>query len=472
MGIYPLEFKGDLVERVRVIDATTRAEKKSSTSLFLFPAKHYVTPEDERQRAMEDIKHELKKRLATLERAGKLLEAERLKRRTNHDLALIREIGYCNGIENYSRHFDGREPGQPPFTLLDYFPHTKDGSPDFLTIIDESHVSVPQIGGMYEGDRARKQNLIDYGFRLPSAIDNRPLMFEEFEQDVGQVIYTSATPGPYEKKVSGKNIAEQIVRPTGLLDPVIDGRPVTGSGTQKGQVQDVLKEATKTIEKGGRVLITTLTKKMAEDLSEYLKERKYKAAYLHSDIETLERITTLTDLRKGLYDVLVGVNLLREGLDLPEVELVAILDADKEGFLRSETSLIQTIGRAARNVAGRVILYADEETASLKKAVSETNRRRIVQEAYNHVHGITPTTIKKNIKDITEELRSDHQKAVVEIATIEHAEYKKNPRKFVSDRKKQMAEAVKNLDFETAALIRDELYSLMGERKSEKRIRK
>jgi excinuclease ABC subunit B len=467
--IYRVEFKGDEVERVRVIDATTRTEKEPSTSLFLFPAKHYVTPEDERQRAMEDIKLELKEQLAKLEKGGKLLEAERLKRRTNHDLALIREIGYCNGIENYSRHFDGRKPGQAPYSLLEYFPHKKDGSPDFLTVIDESHVTVPQIGGMYEGDRSRKQNLIEYGFRLPSAIDNRPLKFEEFEERIGQTIYTSATPGPYEKKVSGKHIVEQIVRPTGLLDPIIEVRPVTGINGKKGQVQDVLDEIADVVSKGNRVLVTTLTKKMAEDLSEYLKERKIKAAYLHSDIETLERITILTDLRKGLYDVLVGVNLLREGLDLPEVELVAILDADKEGFLRSETSLVQTIGRAARNVDGRVILYADEETASLKKAISETNRRRIVQEEYNTKHGITPTTIKKAIKDITEELRSDHQKAVIEMATIEHAEYKKNPKKFVAERKKQMAEAVKNLDFETAALIRDELYALIGEGKSKKR---
>jgi len=388
-----------------------------------------------------------------------VLEAERLKRRTNHDLALIRELGYCNGIENYSRHFDGRAPGEPAYSLLDYFPK------DFLTIIDESHVTVPQIGGMYAGDRARKENLIEYGFRLPSAVDNRPLMFEEFEKKVGQVIYTSATPGPYEREKSGKHIVEQIIRPTGLVDPQIDVRPVIGKDGVKSQVEDVLEEATSTIDRGARVLITTLTKKMAEDLSEFLKDRGYKAAYLHSDIETLERITTLTDLRKGTYDVLVGVNLLREGLDLPEVELVAILDADKEGFLRSEVSLIQTIGRAARNVAGRVILYADQETPSLKKAVGETNRRRAVQVAYNKEHGITPQTIKKNIKDITEELRSEHGKAVQEMITIEQKLYKENPRKFLSEKRTQMAEAVKNLDFETAALIRDEIYALTGREK-------
>ena len=480
--IYRVEFGPDSVERVRVIDATTRAEKpfdsaqgKEPGSLFLFPAKHYVTPEGERARAVEDIRLELKEQLARFERAGKLLEAERLKRRTNYDLALIREIGYCNGIENYSRHFDGRKPGEPPYSLLEYFPHKKDGSPDFLTVIDESHVTVPQIGGMYAGDRSRKENLVDYGFRLPSAVDNRPLMFEEFEERVGQVLYTSATPGPYEKEKSKGNIVEQIVRPTGLLDPIINVRPVTGfkgpSLTQgakgrslgyAGQVGDVLEETAKVIAKGNRVLITTLTKKMAEDLAEYLKERKFKAAYLHSDVETLERITTLTDLRKGLYDVLVGVNLLREGLDLPEVELVAILDADKEGFLRSETSLIQTIGRAARNVAGRVLLYADQETPSLKKAISETNRRRAAQEVYNTKHGITPTTIKKNIKDITEELRSDHGKAVNQLLEVDRELYKKNPRKFVAEKKRQMSEAVKNLDFETAALLRDELYTLAG----------
>ena len=457
--IYRIEFEGETIAKIRIIDAITRVEREEKQSLTLFPGKHYVTPEDETKRAMGEIKHELKEQLLKFERQGKVLEAERLKRRTNHDLALIRELGYCNGIENYSRHFDGRAPGEPAYSLLDYFPK------DFLTIIDESHVTVPQIGGMYAGDRARKENLIEYGFRLPSAVDNRPLMFEEFEKKVGQVIYTSATPGPYEREKSGKHIVEQIIRPTGLVDPQIDVRPVIGKDGVKRQVEDVLEEATSTIDRGARVLITTLTKKMAEDLSEFLKDRGYKAAYLHSDIETLERITTLTDLRKGTYDVLVGVNLLREGLDLPEVELVAILDADKEGFLRSEVSLIQTIGRAARNVAGRVILYADQETPSLKKAVGETNRRRAVQVAYNKEHGITPQTIKKNIKDITEELRSEHGKAVQEMITIEQKLYKENPRKFLSEKRTQMAEAVKNLDFETAALIRDEIYALTGREK-------
>ncbi|MDB5225497.1 MAG: UvrB, excinuclease subunit excinuclease subunit [Candidatus Adlerbacteria bacterium] len=458
--IYKADFEGDKIGNVRIIDATTRGEIKSGASLFLFPAKHYVTPEDERLKAIEHIKSELKDQLAKLEGQGKMLEAERLKRRTNYDLARIREMGYCNGIENYSSHFDGRKPGEPPYTLLAYFPHKKDGTPDFLTIIDESHVTVSQIGGMYEGDRARKTNLIDYGFRLPSAIDNRPLKFEEFEERVGQVIYTSATPGKYEKEKSGENVVEQIIRPTGLIDPEIVVRPVTGTGSTLGQVQDVLDEATKVIDRGARVLITTLTKKMSEDLSEFLKERGYKAAYLHSDIETLDRITILTDLRKGTYDVLVGVNLLREGLDLPEVELVAILDADKEGFLRSETSLIQTIGRAARNVGGRVILYADNETESLKKAISETNRRRAIQVAYNTKHGITPTTIKKAIKDITDELRTEHGRAVQQLLDVDQDLYKKDPRKFIAEKREQMAEAVKNLDFETAAILRDEMYTI------------
>lgn len=467
--LYRIEFVDEKIDTVRIIDAVSRSEKESSHGLFIFPAKHYVTPEDERARAVADIKQELKQQLAKFERAGKLLEAERLKRRVQYDLAMIREIGYCNGIENYSRHFDGRKPGEPPYTLLDYFPRQNGGqAPGFLTIIDESHVTVPQIGGMYAGDRSRKETLVNYGFRLPSAIDNRPLMFEEFESNIGQVIYTSATPGTYERVKSGKHIVEQVVRPTGLLDPEIEMRSVTGSGTYQGQVQDVLAETSKTIEKGGRVLITTLTKKMAEDLNDYLKERNYKSAYLHSDVETLERITTLTSLRKGEYDVLVGVNLLREGLDLPEVELVAILDADKEGFLRSEVSLIQTIGRAARNVAGRVLLYADQETESLKKAVSETRRRRTLQEAYNKKHGITPTTIKKNIKDITDELRSEHTKAIVSLLEVDTELYKKNPKKFITQKKREMAEAVKNLDFETAALVRDELAALTGGGKKKK----
>ncbi len=460
--LYRVEFEGDTIEKLRIIDAVTRAERESAESIFLFPAKHYVTPEHERARAIEDIRHELKEQLKKLETKGKLLEAERLKRRTNYDLAMIRELGYCNGIENYSRHFDGRKPGEPSHSLLEYFPHTAGGKPDFLTIIDESHVTVPQIGGMYAGDRARKETLIEFGFRLPSALDNRPLQFEEFEERVGQVIYTSATPGKYEIAKSKGQIVEQIVRPTGLLDPIIDVRPVTGDGKYKGQVQDVIEEIAGVVKRGNRVLVTTLTKKMAEDLNDYLKEKHIKSTYLHSDVETLDRIQTLTSLRKGEVDVLVGVNLLREGLDLPEVELVAILDADKEGFLRSEVSLIQTIGRAARNSAGRVVLYADQETESLKKAIGETRRRRIKQEEYNKKHGITPTTIIKAIKDITEELRSDHSKAIISMLEIDKELYKKNPRGFIAAKKKEMATAVKELDFETAALIRDELLALTG----------
>jgi len=484
--LYRVEFEGAQVGRVRIIDATTRADMGDVQSVFLFPAKHYVTPENERGRAIDDIKRELKDRLAYFERAGKILEAERIKRRTNHDLALIREVGYCNGIENYSSHFDGRKPGTPPFSLLEYFPKTADGKPDFLTIIDESHVSVSQIGGMYAGDHARKEMLIEHGFRLPSAFDNRPLQFDEFEARIGSTIYTSATPGAYERQKSKGHIVEQIIRPTGLLDPIIEVRPVTGNrgegelgvgsapsplqgervgvrgGGNVGQVIDVINESHKVIERGARVLLTTLTKKMAEDLCDFLTERGMKAAYLHSDVETLDRITILTDFRKGKYDVLIGVNLLREGLDLPEVELVAILDADKSGFLRSETSLIQTIGRAARNAAGRVILYADLMTPALEVAISETRRRRALQEAYNTKHGITPTTIIKRIHDITEELRSDHQKAVAEVAKIESESYKKNPKKFIADKRAQMADAVKLLDFETAALIRDEIAALEG----------
>ena len=455
--LYRVEFDGENIGQLRIIDAVTRAEiHQGPSSIFLFPAKHYVTPEHERARAIADIRAELKAQLAKFEKKGKLLEAERLKRRTNYDLAMIREVGYCNGIENYSRHFDGRKAGEPPYSLMDYFPK------DFLTVIDESHVTVPQIGGMYAGDRARKETLIEFGFRLPSALDNRPLMFEEFEGRVGQVLYTSATPGPYERGKSGKQVVEQIIRPTGLLDPVIDVSPVTSQKNYPGQVQDVIEEIAGTVKRGNRVLVTTLTKKMAEDLNDYLKERKIKSTYLHSDVETLERIEILTSLRKGEYDVLVGVNLLREGLDLPEVELVAILDADKEGFLRSEVSLIQTIGRAARNSAGRVILYADQETESLKKAVSETRRRRTLQEKYNTKHGITPTTIKKAIKDITEELRSEHTKAIVSMLEVDKELYKKNPRAFISAKKKEMAAAVKELDFETAALLRDEIKALTG----------
>lgn len=461
--IYRIGLSSGTVTDITTLDDISRQIIEKNDTMFLFPAKHYVTPEHERRQAMEDIKQELKIQLKKFEKEGKILEAERLRRRTRQDLALIREIGYCNGIENYSRHFDRRKKGEPPYTLLSYFPHKKDGTPDFLTIIDESHVTIPQIGGMYAGDQSRKRTLIDYGFRLPSALDNRPLNFEEFEARVGKTIYTSATPGTYEFEHTKKPI-EQIIRPTGLIDPRIDVKPIVekgnGKNQYKGQVADFIMETQKTVKEGGRVLVTTLTKKMAEDFSEYLKDKDIKAEYLHSDIKTIDRITILTDFRKGKFDVLVGVNLLREGLDLPEVELIGILDADKEGFLRSSTALIQTIGRAARNVKGRVVLYADKMTGSMEKAISETNRRREIQLVYNKEHNITPKTIKKSIKDITDQLRTEHQKTVGTLLEVDRELYKKNPKKLIKEKRKQMEKAVKILDFETAAIIRDEIRSL------------
>ncbi len=459
--IFRIEFSADVVTGISKIDPLTRAITETPDSFFLFPAKHYVTPEDERGRAIADIRIELKDQLKKFEAEGKIIEAERLKRRTSYDLALIKEVGYCNGIENYSRHFDGRAPGEPPYTLLDYFPHTKDGRADFLTVIDESHVTISQIGGMYAGDRSRKTTLVDYGFRLPSAIDNRPLNFDEFYARVGQRIYTSATPGNYEREHS-EQVVEQIIRPTGLLDPEIVLRPVTEAGAYKGQVADFMAETAAAVTHGGRVLVTTLTKKMAEDFSEYLKEKGIKSEYLHSDVETLDRITTLTEFRKGTFDVLVGVNLLREGLDLPEVELVGIFDADKEGFLRSETSLIQTMGRAARNIDGRVILYADTMTNSLTKAIDETNRRRKIQADYNQKHGITPQSIKKTISDITELLQSERKKTAQALLAIEQDAFKGDAEAFIREKKLQMQEAVKLLDFETAAVLRDEIAVLEG----------
>ena len=461
--IFRLSFGSDAISSITKIDAVSRAIIEESEVFFLFPAKHFVTPETERKRALLDMKLELKEQLAKFKKEGKILEAERLRRRTEHDLALIREVGYCNGIENYSRHFDGRSPGEPPYTLLSYFPHQKDGTPDFLTIIDESHATVPQLGGMYAGDRSRKNTLVEHGFRLPSAVDNRPLNFKEFEERVGQRIYTSATPSTYEREhavLPEGQIVEMIVRPTGLIDPIIDLRPIEEKGTYKGQVKDFIEEAVKVIDGGMRVLVTTLTKQMAEDLADFLTERGIKAKYLHSDIKTIERIQILTDFRKGNFDCIVGVNLLREGLDLPEVELVAILDADKAGFLRSETSLVQTIGRAARNVKGRVLLYADIMTDSLKYAISETERRRKLQVAYNKEHGITPKTILKEIKDITESIQSDHAKAVGTLFAIDREQYLKNPKATLKQKREEMNEAIKILDFETAALIRDEIRAL------------
>ncbi|OHB15653.1 MAG: excinuclease ABC subunit B [Candidatus Zambryskibacteria bacterium RIFOXYC1_FULL_39_10] len=502
--IYRLEIADGKIENILKIDAITRSIIEEVEVFFLFPAKHFISNKEQSARAFKTIKAELAVQLKKFEKEGKLLEAERLKRRTSYDLALIREMGYCNGIENYSRHFSGKEAGEAPDTLLSYFTRRGGGfGDDFLTIIDESHVTVPQIGAMYAGDASRKQSLVDYGFRLPSAKDNRPLKFDEFEERVGQVIYTSATPSHYEAEHS-EQIVEQVIRPTGLIDPVIEVRPITGTTSSPalplakgkgekyeisnldklevavpphlrkvrglgggvgypGQIADFIAEAEKNIKTGGRVIATTLTKKMAEDLSEYLKEKGIKAEYLHSDIKTIERIEILTNLRKGDFDVLVGVNLLREGLDLPEVTLIGILDADKEGFLRSDTSLIQIIGRAARNVLGKVILYADNMTGSMERAISETSRRRDIQIAYNKKHNITPKTIIKKIQDITDQLRSDHDKAVGELVRIDKAVLQKDPKrlaKLIRSKEIQMNAAVKILDFETAALLRDEIVEL------------
>ena len=459
--IYRIEIENDRIQKIQKIDAVSRAVLKELQVFYLFPAKHFITADDSAKRALASIKLELEERLEELKKAGKLLEAERLKRRTSYDLAMIREVGYTNGIENYSRHFSGKSPGEAPYTLLDYFPKKRDGSPNFLTIIDESHVTVPQIGGMYAGDKSRKDVLIEHGFRLPSARDNRPLRFEEFEERIGQVIFTSATPSKYEKEHS-EQIIEQVIRPTGLVDPEVSVKPIQSRGTYKGQILDFIVEAERAIEKGGRVIATTLTKKMAEDLSEFLKDKNIKARYLHSEIKTLERIEILTDFRRGEFDCLVGVNLLREGLDLPEVTLIGILDADKEGFLRSDTSLIQIIGRAARNVEGRLILYADIVTGSMERAIGETSRRRTLQTAHNKSHGITPKTIIKKIKDITDTLEREHRSAVNLLLETDEKFFTKSPKKLIKNKKKEMEEAVRDLDFESAAILRDEIKALEG----------
>ena len=459
--IYRIEIENDRIQKIQKIDAVSRAVLKELQVFYLFPAKHFITADDSAKRALASIKLELEERLEGLKKAGKLLEAERLKRRTSYDLAMIREVGYTNGIENYSRHFSGKSPGEAPYTLLDYFPKKRDGSPNFLTIIDESHVTVPQIGGMYAGDKSRKDVLIEHGFRLPSARDNRPLRFEEFEERIGQVIFTSATPSKYEKEHS-EQIIEQVIRPTGLVDPEVSVKPIQSRGTYKGQILDFIVEAERAIEKGGRVIATTLTKKMAEDLSEFLKDKNIKARYLHSEIKTLERIEILTAFRRGEFDCLVGVNLLREGLDLPEVTLIGILDADKEGFLRSDTSLIQIIGRAARNVEGRVILYADIVTGSMERAIGETSRRRTLQTAHNKSHGITPKTIIKKIKDITDTLEREHRSAVNLLLETDEKFFTKSPKKLIKNKKKEMEEAVRDLDFESAAILRDEIKALEG----------
>lgn len=457
--VYRIEMNGSAIDAIVVIDPVTRTIVREQDDAIIFPSTHFVMPPEKREQAFSAIRAELDEQVKKFTHEGKFLEAERIERRTRYDLEMMAEIGYCHGIENYSRHLSQRPPGERPEALLDYFPK------DFLLVVDESHVTIPQIGGMYAGDAARKKNLIDYGFRLPSAADNRPLRFDEFESVMPQTIYTSATPGAYEKEHS-EQVVEQIIRPTGLLDPLIEIRPIHG---EKTQVVDLLDEIDQVVPAGHRVMVTTLTKKMAEDLSGYLAERKIKANYLHSDVETLDRIRTLTDFRRGEFDVLVGVNLLREGLDLPEVALVAILDADKEGFLRSETSLIQTIGRAARNVDGRVILYADHMTRALASAVGESNRRRAIQMAYNEEHGITPQTVRRAIKDITEGIVSKRTLEQAQVLVdLESLNGKIPPEQLIAEKEIAMREAAHSLEFELAALLRDEIAVLKKQIQLEK----
>ena len=441
-----VEFLGDEIDRIREVDALTGEMLSELEHVSIFPATHFMTDEDHLETAIAAIQEELTARLAVLRSHDQLLEAQRLEQRTNYDIEMLREMGYTSGIENYSRHLDGRKEGEPPYTLIDFFPE------DFLMVIDESHVTMPQVRGMYNGDRARKQMLVDYGFRLPSALDNRPLRLEEFEQHVHQIIYVSATPGPYEYEQTDR-IIQQIIRPTGLLDPVIEVRPIMG------QIDDLVGEINERVEKNERVFITTLTKKMSEDLTDYFKDIGIKVKYLHSDIKTLERTEIIRDLRLGEFDVLIGINLLREGIDVPEVSLVAILDADKEGFLRSERSLVQTIGRAARNSSGKVIMYADKMTDSMEKAIAETARRRGIQEAYNEKHGITPTTIIKDIRKLI---------TISKVAEVEEGYLTKSYKDLTKQEKEllivkleqEMREAAKVLDFETAATLRDTILEL------------
>ena len=445
-----VEFFGDEIEALKEIDVLTGEVKATVEHVPIFPAAHFVSNEDEISRAVATIKAELKERLEELRENNQLLEAQRLEQRTNYDIEMLLEMGYCNGIENYSRHMDGRKPGEAPYTLLDFFPE------DALYVVDESHITMSQIRGMFNGDRARKEQLIQYGFRLPSALDNRPLRFEEFEERIPQMIYVSATPGPYEMPHT-PTVTEQIIRPTGLLDPLIEVRPING------QIDDLIREIHDRIEKNERVFITTLTKKMSEDLTDYLKEVGIRVKYLHSDIKTLERTEIIRNLRLGEFDVLVGINLLREGLDVPEVSLVAILDADKEGFLRSERSLVQTIGRAARNANGRVIMYADKITDSMKYAIDETNRRRSIQEAYNKEHGITPKTIHKNIRDL---IAITH---AVEKEETTQTDFKQmtaqQRREAIEVMELEMRAAAKDLNFEKAAQLRDMILELRAQYK-------
>jgi len=442
---YRIEFWGDEIERIVEVDPLTGEILTEHTGVDIYPAKHFITPQEKLLVALEDIRKELEEQLEFLRGQEKLLEAQRLEHRTNYDLEMLQEIGYCAGIENYSRPLAQRPAGSPPWTLLDYFPD------DFLLIVDESHMTIPQLHGMYRGDRSRKETLVEYGFRLPLALDNRPLKFEEFERYIHQVIYTSATPGPYELEHS-EQVVDQIIRPTGLVDPEIFVKPT------KGQIDDLLQQIDERVKRGERVLVTTLTKRMAEDLADYLAEMDVKVHYLHSEIQTLERVEILRDLRAGMYDVVVGINLLREGLDLPEVSLVAILDADKEGFLRSEQALIQTIGRAARHVNGQAIMYADTITGSMQRAIDKTNRRRHVQTEYNAQHGIEPRSIVKEIRDLTDQVR-----AVAE----DRAEYlvggqlpKEEVTRLIKELEKQMKAAAAELEFEKAALLRDQIFEL------------
>ena len=441
-----VEFFGDEIDRISEFDSLTGKVTSHISHGYIYPASHYATSAEKAAAAITTIKEELKERLLELENENKLVEAQRLEQRTNYDIEMLEEIGFCSGIENYSRHLSQRQPGSRPYTLIDYFPD------DFMLFVDESHVSIPQVGGMYEGDRSRKQNLVDFGFRLPSALDNRPLKFPEFEKLIKQTIYVSATPGPYEMEKTGGEVVEQIIRPTGLLDPLIDVRPV------ENQIDDLIENIHQIIDKNERVLVTTLTKRMAEDLTDYLSENGIKVKYLHSDIKTIERSEIIRDLRLGKFDVLVGINLLREGLDLPEVSLIAILDADKEGFLRSETSLIQTIGRAARNSKGHVIMYADKITRSMKKAIDETERRRKIQTEFNKKHGITPTTIKKNIAEIIQVTKStENVEEVKEEFSQEQIE------NIIINLETEMYKAAEELDFEKAAQIRDQIAKMKRE---------
>ncbi len=456
---YRIEFWGDEIERITEVDPLTGEVLREHGEIDIFPAKHFITPADKMAEALKEIEAELEERLKELRDQDKLLEAQRLEQRTHYDLEMLREVGYCSGIENYARHLSRRPPGSRPWVLLDYFPD------DFLMIVDESHMTIPQVRGMHGGDHSRKQVLVEYGFRLPSAMDNRPLRFDEFEQMVNQVIYTSATPRPYERELSAQ-IVEQVIRPTGLVDPQIHVRPT------KGQVDDLLGEIRRRVERGERVLVTTLTKRMAEDLADYLAELEVRVHYLHSEIQTLERVEILRDLRLGVYDVVVGINLLREGLDLPEVSLVAILDADKAGFLRSETALIQTIGRAARHVKGTAIMYADKVTDAMRQAIDETDRRRRKQETYNAAHGIVPASIIKSVRDLTDRVRTlAEEKAPYDVGSDKPMPLSALPPdemvRLIKQLEKEMKAAAAALEFEKAAVLRDQIIELRRAREAQ-----